>query len=96
MTTIRALAALAALSLLALGLLDPIPQDLAYHNFADTRALFGLPNAYDVLSNIPFLLVGVYAASDERRRRQGSRLAKSHQARTPSPAASGPTIMKAN
>jgi hypothetical protein len=36
----------------------PIPQDPAYHQFADTRMLLGIPNAWNVLSNLPFLLVG--------------------------------------
>lgn len=31
----------------------------SYHDFADGRSLFGLPNALDVLSNLPFLLVGL-------------------------------------
>ena len=36
----------------------PLPQPLAYHNFADQRCLCcGVPNTFDVLSNIPFLLV---------------------------------------
>lgn len=37
----------------------PIPQDLAYHNFSDTRMLFGIDNFWNVSSNLPFLLVGV-------------------------------------
>lgn len=36
----------------------PIPQDPAYHRFVDARAFFGLPNALNVLSNVPFLIVG--------------------------------------
>lgn len=36
-----------------------IPQSLAYHRFADGRAILGLTNALNVLSNIPFLLVGI-------------------------------------
>jgi hypothetical protein len=36
----------------------PIPQDPAYHRFADDRTLLGIPNAWNVLSNLPFLLVG--------------------------------------
>lgn len=39
--------------------LPPIPQDPAYHDFADKRALLGIPNALDVSSNLPFLLVGL-------------------------------------
>lgn len=37
-----------------------IPQDLAYHNFADTRTLVAIPNFWNVLSNLPFMLFGVY------------------------------------
>jgi hypothetical protein len=37
----------------------PIPQPLEYHRFADTRTFFGVPNAFDVLSNIPFAIVGL-------------------------------------
>jgi hypothetical protein len=36
----------------------PIPQDPSYHNFADSRALLGIPNFGDVMSNVPFFLVG--------------------------------------
>lgn len=39
--------------------LPPIAQDPAYHNFADGRTLLGISNALDVLSNLPFLLVGL-------------------------------------
>jgi ceramidase len=38
----------------------PIPQDPAYHQFADLRNILGLPNASDVLSNIPFIIVGAW------------------------------------
>ncbi|MEC4750641.1 ceramidase domain-containing protein [Methylomicrobium sp. Wu6] len=36
----------------------PIPQDRAYHRFGDQRLIAGLPNFYNVISNIPFLLIG--------------------------------------
>lgn len=39
--------------------LDPIRQSLDYHDFADKRALFEIPNLADVASNIAFLLVGI-------------------------------------
>lgn len=45
---------------IAAGLVSgPIPQPQAYHDFADRRGAFGVPNALDVLSNAPFLLVGL-------------------------------------
>ena len=46
-------------SLVKLLSLEPIAQNLEYHAFADTRKLIGMPNSLDVISNIPFLLVGV-------------------------------------
>jgi len=36
-----------------------IAQDPAYHLFADRRALLGIPNAANVLSNLAFLAVGL-------------------------------------
>lgn len=40
-------------------LFPAIPQSEAYHNFVDKRALFGVPNCLNVISNALFLLVGV-------------------------------------
>ena len=45
-------------SLAGLLLLPPIPQDQSYHQFADQRAIFGIPNFWNVASNLPFLAVG--------------------------------------
>ena len=50
---------LAAVSLLALLLVPPIPQSQTYHSFADQRPLFGVPNFWNVVSNLPFVIVGV-------------------------------------
>jgi hypothetical protein len=47
-----------AIAFIAL-LLPPIPQPLSYHNFADHRAWLGIPNFGDVVSNLPFALVGI-------------------------------------
>ncbi|MEO8224507.1 MAG: ceramidase domain-containing protein, partial [Gammaproteobacteria bacterium] len=40
--------------------LPPIPQDSAYHTFADRTGLFAIPNFWNVASNIPFVLVGAF------------------------------------
>lgn len=37
----------------------PIPQAAGYHAFADTRTMQRIPNALNVLSNVPFALVGL-------------------------------------
>lgn len=36
-----------------------IPQSEAYHDFADKREFFGIPNTLNVVSNFPFLVVGL-------------------------------------
>ena len=52
------LAGLMAVSLAGLALLPKIPQDQGYHLFADQRVLVGIPNFWNVVSNIPFIVVG--------------------------------------
>src|SRR5262249_40874216 len=48
-----------AASLAALMLFVPvIPQSQAYHQFADQRTLLGIPNFWNVVSNLPFIAVG--------------------------------------
>jgi len=47
-----------AVSLAALLLVPPIPQDQSYHAFADQRALLGMPNVWNVVSNLPFIAIG--------------------------------------
>ena len=57
------LALIAVISLAAvtiLSLAPRLPLGPSYHVFADQRTLFGIPNALNVLSNIPFLLVGMW------------------------------------
>lgn len=36
-----------------------IPQSQSYHKFADQRNLIGVPNSLNVISNFPFLIIGV-------------------------------------
>lgn len=53
------LVAVALAMALALAMQPPIPQDPAYHRFADDRTLLGIANFWNVVSNLPFLLVGM-------------------------------------
>jgi hypothetical protein len=54
------LLAIVAIGSVALMLASPpIVQPLQYHEFADGRAFFGIPNFWNVVSNVLFLLVGV-------------------------------------
>jgi hypothetical protein len=44
----------------AAALLTPAtPQSLAYHDFADSREMFGIANFLNVASNVAFLVVGI-------------------------------------
>ncbi|WP_066616783.1 ceramidase domain-containing protein [Rufibacter roseus] len=45
----------------AVLLQDRIPQDVSYHIFADERELLGLPNFWNVVSNLPFVVIGAWA-----------------------------------
>jgi hypothetical protein len=44
-----------------------VPQDPAYHGFADGRTLIGFDNFWNIASNIPFLLVGIWGLVYVRR-----------------------------
>lgn len=64
----------ALLILLAAGLVvaffvltGSLPQNPAYHRFADTRAFLGIPHCWNVISNLPLLLVGGWGLWLERR-----------------------------
>jgi hypothetical protein len=52
------LAALTAGFALAAVLVPAIPQPLSYHAFADCRAFWAIPNFFNVVSNLPFLIGG--------------------------------------
>jgi hypothetical protein len=39
--------------------LPPLPQSASYHQFADERAWLGIPNFWNVVSNVPFAVVGI-------------------------------------
>lgn len=66
-TKIRCLWAIAAAAVLAAFIVPPIPQDTAYHHFADQRAGLGIANAWNVLSNLAFLAVGALGLAEFRK-----------------------------
>ena len=51
---------LSLVALVAVFFVPRIPQDPAYHDFVDARTLLGVPNFWNVLSNIGYLIVGLY------------------------------------
>lgn len=52
--------AIVFVAVVALVLHGPIAQYADYHNFADHRAWLGIPNAFDVLSNLGFAATGFW------------------------------------
>ena len=53
---------LVIVGLIGILTLDPIPQDPSYHLFADARSFFSIPNFYNVVSNIGFIVLGTLGA----------------------------------
>ena len=47
------------IAIIAVFSLDAIAQDQGYHNFADRRGLMYISNFFNVLSNLPFVIVGI-------------------------------------
>lgn len=52
------LLALIILSFFGIFCFPPIHQNPAYHLFVDSRSFFGIPNFFNVVSNLAFLLAG--------------------------------------
>ena len=70
MTQAHRILLLVAVAIAAIGgvfLLDPIPQNPDYHRFADDRTFLGIPNFWNVASNLPFLLAGALGLLQSRR-----------------------------
>lgn len=46
-------------SFTSLFFIPAIPQNIQYHQFADTRIVLNIPNFYDVISNLTFLIASI-------------------------------------
>ncbi len=46
--------------IIALFFVPAIKQDLNYHHFSDQRLLSGIPNLLNVISNLPFFIIGLF------------------------------------
>ncbi len=44
---------------LVIMFVPPVSQDPGYHNFADQRNISGIPHFWNVVTNIPFLVLGI-------------------------------------
>lgn len=45
-------------SIIVMFFIPRIPQDPGYHNFIDQRRLLGIPNFWNIITNIPFIIAG--------------------------------------
>jgi len=53
------LLAIAASAVIGIFFVPTFPQDTAYHTFYDQRSFYGVTNFWNVVSNLPFLIVGL-------------------------------------
>ena len=51
---------------------SPISQPLAYHKFADKKNILGIPNFWNVVSNLPFLVFGLLGLSQSLKVKEAS------------------------
>lgn len=55
-------------------IMPPVAQSQLYHAFADQHSFLGIPNFWDVVSNLPFLLIGaagiIFLRQDKQRDRK--------------------------
>src|SRR5215470_8856305 len=65
--TVILLGGVGLVSIAALAAMPPITQDQHYHAFADSRPLLGIANFWNVVSNLPFVLVGAVGLARYRR-----------------------------
>jgi len=49
---------LAIIAITGMFILSPIEQNQSYHNFSDDNTIFNIPNFWNVVSNLPFMIVG--------------------------------------
>jgi hypothetical protein len=63
---LRLLFLITALAIAGVALIRPIPQSEAYHHFADGRTFWGIPNFFNVISNLPFVVIGAVGLSTAR------------------------------
>ena len=57
------ISAIAVLAIICLFTYRPIRQSSAYHNFADCRHFWGINHFGDVISNLPFIIIGTWGLS---------------------------------
>jgi len=57
---IKILFALVLIPCIGIWFVPPIAQYSSYHDFADQRKILGVPNFWNVVTNLPFFVVGLF------------------------------------
>ncbi len=55
---LKIIVAIIVISIIGVFSMDPIAQDPTYHKLADQRSIINIPNFFDVISNLAFVIVG--------------------------------------
>ena len=55
---LKIIVAIVVIAIIGVFIMAPIAQDPGYHNFADQRGMINIPNFFDVISNLSFVIVG--------------------------------------
>ncbi len=56
---LKVMLAVIVVAIIAVFSIDPIAQNPAYHDFADHRRFFNIANFFNVLTNLPLVIVGI-------------------------------------
>lgn len=56
---LKLMLAIIVVAIIAMLSIDPIAQEPGYHNFADQRHIINIANFFNVLSNLPFVIIGI-------------------------------------
>lgn len=54
-----AITVVSLIGIVGVAMLDPIAQDLEYHQFNDERIFLNIPNFWNVITSLPFLIIGI-------------------------------------
>jgi hypothetical protein len=66
-TKLSFLALLTLIAIVVVIMHSAIHQDQSYHDLADKRTILGIRNGWNVLSNLPFIFVGIFGIFQLRR-----------------------------
>jgi hypothetical protein len=56
---LKVILAIIVVVIIAVFSIDPIAQQPSYHQFADQRRVLNIANFFNVLSNLPFVIIGI-------------------------------------